>query len=172
MILSCWLLMVSRSFQKMIICSHVKWLKKMYPWLLKPETPVKFPGVPGASFWQHGIWLSHLSENNPSECGHVCDLSLCLDLRGQQCGSMLPTVWPQLLVCGNSYFEDADLCFCGVVGCTGTSGGRGGETCMCAVQGWGGWEWEGGQLVSVPGCQRNVQRMRLLLHLSDNGSTA
>lgn len=37
--------------------------------------------------------------------------------------------------------------------------------CVCSAEG-------GGQFVSVPGCQRNTQRMRLLLHLSDNGSAA
>lgn len=41
---------------------------------------------------------------------------------------------------------------------------HGGEACMCAVL--------GGQSVSVPGCQRNMQRMCLLLHSSDNGSAA
>lgn len=47
----------------------------------------------------------------------------------------------------------------------GGSEKEGGEACMqCAVL--------GGVFVSVPGCQRNTQRMRLLLHLSDNGCAA
>lgn len=40
-------------------------------------------------------------------------------------------------------------------------------TCIRAVsEGWGG------QFVSVPGCQRNTQRMRLLLQLPNNGAAA
>lgn len=81
---------------------------------------------------------------------------------------MLLSVWPWLLMYGNSRLVDVGVCFCGVPRCTGGGGGsekEGGEACMqCAVL--------GGVFVSVPGCQRNTQRMRLLLHLSDNGCAA
>ena len=47
--------------------------------------------LPGPSFRWHCTAFSHLYDDRPSECRHLSDLSLSLDLRGQECGSMLQT---------------------------------------------------------------------------------
>ena len=47
--------------------------------------------LPGPSFRRHCTAFSHLYDDRPSECRHLSDLSLSLDLRGQECGSMLQT---------------------------------------------------------------------------------
>lgn len=43
---------------------------------------------------------------DPCECRHLSDLLLSLDLYGQECGIMLCSVWPGLLVDGNSHLKD------------------------------------------------------------------
>lgn len=47
--------------------------------------------LPGPSFRRHCTAFSYLYDDRPSECCHLSDLSLSVDLRGQDCGSMLQT---------------------------------------------------------------------------------
>lgn len=47
--------------------------------------------LPGPSFRRHCTAFSYLYDDRPSECRHLSDLSLSVDLRGQDCGSMLQT---------------------------------------------------------------------------------